>query len=175
MLTENLSFPLKVDCFASRLNFKLENFFSRYPDPLSSWVNAFSVRWSDNLYLFPPIPIIHRVISKFISDNTAHGLLICPYWPSQFWFPSLLELLIAPPILIPSAMILDENHRLPRSCLLMACSIGCNHAEHMGFLESLESVGSKVSKEKLLLDIKKVGEGSVIGISNGKTITVQLL
>ena len=175
LLAENLSFPLKVDCFASRLNYKLEKFFSRYPDPLSSWVDAFSVRWSDNLYLFPPIPIIHRVISKFISDNTAHGLLICPYWPSQFWFPSLLELLIAPPILIPSAMVLDENRRLPRSCLLVAWSIGCNHAEHMGFLQSMESVGSKVSKEKLLLDTKGVGEGSVIGLINGKKITVRLL
>ena len=175
LLAENLSFPLKIDCFASRLNFKLEKFFSRFPDPLSAGVDAFSVRWTDNLYLFPPIPILHRVISKFISDNTAHGLLICPYWPSQFWFPSLLELLIAPPILIPSAMVLDENHRLPRSCLLVAWSIGCNRAEHMDFLGSLESVGSKVSKEKLLLGTKNAGENSVIGITNGKKITVQLL
>ena len=175
LLAENLSFPLKIDCFASRLNFKLEKFFSRFPEPLSSWIDAFSVRWTDNLYLFPPIPILHRVISKFISDNTAHGLLICPYWPSQFWFPSLLELLIAPPILIPSAMVWDENHRLPRSCLLVAWSIGCNRAEHMDFLGSLESVGSKVSKEKLLLGTKNAGENSVIGIINGKKITVQLL
>ena len=96
LLSDHLSFPLKVDCFASRLNFKLENFFSRYPDPLCSWVDAFSVHWSDNVYLFPPIPIIHRVISKFIADKTDHGLLICPYWPSQFWFCSLLDLLITP-------------------------------------------------------------------------------
>ena len=96
LLSDHLKFPLKVDCFASRLNFKLEKFFSRYPDPLCCWVDAFSVNWTDNVYLFPPLPIIHRVISKFISDKTVHGLLICPYWPSQFWFPSLLDLLIAP-------------------------------------------------------------------------------
>ena len=78
-LCSSLSFPLKVDCFASRLNFKLPNFISRFFDPLSSWVNAFSVKWTDHVFLFPPIPVIHRVLSKYASDGTSHGLLICPY------------------------------------------------------------------------------------------------
>ena len=43
LLCRSISFPLKVDCFASRLNFKLDNFISRYYDPYSSWVNAFTV------------------------------------------------------------------------------------------------------------------------------------
>ena len=175
LLSDHLKFPLKVDCFASRLNFKLEKFFSRYPDPLCCWVEAFSVNWTDNVYLFPPVPIIHRVISKFISNKTDHGLLICPYWPSQFWFPSLLDLLIAPPILIPSDQIMDENCRLPKHCLLVAWSIGCNHAERMDYLKSMESVGSKTFPEQLLSCTKSVGENSVIGTTNGKLITMELL
>ncbi|CAL4122958.1 unnamed protein product, partial [Meganyctiphanes norvegica] len=43
-LSEAIPFSLKIDCFASRLTFKLPNFFSLYYDPLSSWVNAFSVQ-----------------------------------------------------------------------------------------------------------------------------------
>ena len=64
LLYNFISFPLKVDCFASRLNFKVEKFISRYYDPFSSWVDAFTVHWSDHVYLFPPVPIIHRVIFK---------------------------------------------------------------------------------------------------------------
>lgn len=40
---ERLPFVLTVDCFVSRLNYKISNFISHYCDPLSSWVDAFSV------------------------------------------------------------------------------------------------------------------------------------
>ena len=168
-------FELKIDCFASRLNFKLDKFFSRYRDPFSSGVNAFSFRWIDNVYLFPPIPLIHRVISKFLLDHTGHGVLICPYWPSQSWFPSLLDLLIFPPVLLPSDSVLDESCRLPRSCSLVAFIIGSNPADHMDYLRGLQSVGSGVSLEKPLSRTKGVGPGSVIGTIRGKGVTVQLL
>ena len=175
MLCEAINFPLVIDCFASRLNDQLKNFISRFPDPYSSHIDAFSVKWSNNVYLFPPIPIIHRVISKFISDKTDHGLLICPYWPSQLWFPSLLELLIAPPILIPSEMVLDEFCRLPKSCQLVAWSIGCSRVKHMAYLEGLESVRSGALLERPWSTTKNAGENSVLGFINGKMITVKLL
>ena len=175
LLCEAINFPLVIDCFASRLNYQLKNFISRFPDPYSSHIDAFSVKWSNNVYLFPPIPIIHRVISKFISDKTDHGLLICPYWPSQLWFPSLLELLIAPPILIPSEMVLDEFCRLPKSCQLVAWSIGCSRVKHMAYLEGLESVRSGALLERPWSTTKNAGENSVLGFINGKMITVKLL
>ena len=166
---------LKVDCFASRLNFKLEKFFSRYSDPLSSGVNAFSVRWVDGVYLFPPFPLIHRVLSKFISDRTGHGVLICPYWPSQAWFPSLLSLLISCPILLPTDSVLDDCCRMPRSCRLVAWPIGCSPVEHTAFLRGLPSVVSEVSYEKPLSRTKGVGPDLQIGTIGGKVITVELL
>ena len=175
LLFNSISFPLKVDCFASRLNFKLDNFISRYYDPYSSWVDAFTVHWSDHVYLFPPVPIIHRVISKFKADKTGHGLLICPYWPSQLWFPSLLEILIAPPILIPSEMVLDELRRLPKNCRLVAWSIGSIHAEIMDYRGRMRSVGSRGLLGPLFSTIKDVGEGSALGLIDGKIITVTSL
>ena len=172
LLCKSISFPLKVDCFASHLNSKLENFISRYYDPYSSWVDAFTVHWSDHVYLFPPVPIIHRVISKFKADKTGHGLLICPFWPSQFWFPSLLEILIAPPILIPSDLVLDENHRLPKNCRLVAWCIGSIHAQIMDYRGGMRSVGSKGLLGPPFSTIKDVGEGSVLGLIDGKMVTV---
>ena len=172
LIKENIPFSLKIDCFANRLNFKLEKFISRYLDPLNSWTDAFSVKWVDHVYLFPPIPIIHKVISKFISDKTGHGLLICPYWPSQSWFPSLLDLLIAPPFLIPLEMVVDEDNRLPRKCQLVGWSIGSILAERMEYQKTLQSMGSKVSNKKHFSLIKNVGENLVIGYINGKMVTV---
>ena len=167
-----MSFPLSIDCFASRLNYKIENFVSHYYDPLSSWVDAFSISWVDNVYLFPPLPIIDRVISKFISDKTGHGLLVCPYWPSQPWFPSLLELLIAPPFFIPTDAVMDPHKRLPKNCQLVGWIIGCNHAERMKYQGRLGFVDSKESQGKPSLPTKDVGPSLVIGIINGRVITV---
>ena len=148
---------------------------SRYLDPLSSWVDAFATKWTDYVYLFPPYPIINRVISKFKSDNTGHGLLICPFWPSQSWFPTLLDLLIAPPLLLPPDQIMDENHRLPRHCQLVGWIIGSSHAERMAYQGKLECVRSSPTSEKPLLHTKDIGENSVLGITNGRVITVALL
>ena len=117
------------------------------------------------------MPIIHRVISKFKADKTGHGLLICPYWPSQFWFPSLLEILIAPPILIPSEMVLDENLRLPKNCCLMAWSIGSSHAKIMAYRGGMRSVGSEGLLGPLFSTTKDVGEGSALGSIDGKMVT----
>ena len=175
ILQEKLSFSLKIDCFASRLNFKTEKFISRFCDPMSSWVDAFSTIWTDNVYLFPPYPLINRVISKFISDKTGHGLLICPYWPSQSWFPSLLEMLIAPPILLPPVSIKDSRQRLPRNCQLVGWVIGWNHVERMEYQGRLGFVGSKELIERPSLLIKNAGPGSVVGIINGRVITVESL
>ena len=170
-----LSFPLEVDCFASRLDYKISTYYSRYSDPFSSGVDAFSFAWSDKVYLFPPVPIIDRVISKKISDRTGHGLLICPYWPSQPWYPSLLELLIAPPLLIPSDYVLDENLRLPSSCQLVAWPIGLSHVGRQEYLGRLGFVGSKGWLGRPSSHTNDVGESLVIGITNGLQVTVELL
>ena len=174
-LAARLDFPLTVDCFASRLNFKLSKFVSHYFDPLSFWVNAFSLAWTDYVYLFPPVPVIHRVLTKFIADKTGHGLLICPYWPSQPWYPTLLSLLIAPPILIPTGSVVDETCRLPRHCRLVAWTIGSSPVAQMGFHTTLPYVGSKGLIAAPLLLTKDVGINSVIGIINGYQVTVASL
>ena len=174
-LAARLDFPLSVDCFASRLNFKLPKFVSHYFDPLSFWVNAFSLGWTDNVYLFPPVPVIHRVLTKFVSDNTGRGLLICPYWPSQPWYPTLINLLIAPPILLPTGSVVDESSRLPRHCRHVAWPIGSSPAAQREYQRGLLYVGSKGLLAGPLSLTGDVGENSAIGIINGRQITVELL
>lgn len=174
-LCYRLHFPLVVDCFASRLDHKIGRYYSRYHDPESSGVDAFSIDWSDNVYLFPPVPIIDRVISKFFSDGTGHGLVICPFWPSQPWFPSLLELLIAPPLLLPSGSVLDNHHRLPAHCQLVAWPIGLIHAERKGYLGKLGYVGSRGWLGEPSLHTSVAGENLVVGLIGGLQVTVESL
>ena len=170
-----LPFPLKIDLFASRLNFKLSPFISRYNDPEAVLTDAFTVPWRDFVYLFPPVPVIGRVLMKFRSDCVGHGLFVCPFWPSQAWYPSLLELLIAVPILLPTGAVQDPDRRLPKSSLLLALPIGSGRQEQRAYQRGLQSVGSEVSREILLSRTRGIGESSIIGFIGNRAVTVQLL
>ena len=48
-ISDFLPFPLIIDLFASRLNFKIKNYVSWENDPHSSLVNAFSFKWVKNV------------------------------------------------------------------------------------------------------------------------------
>ena len=170
-----LPFKLVIDVFASRLNTKLPSFISRYADPYSNCIDAFSIPWKDNIYIFPPIPVLHNVLSKFIADNVGHGLLVCPLWPSQPWFPTVLDLLIASPFLLPSDAVMDENNRIPKFSRLLACPIGTSLQEQRVFREGLPNVDYVVSNVKHSLDIRNIGDNSIIGSIENRVITVKSL
>lgn len=46
--------------------------------------------WSP-FYGFSPLGILHKVIGK-LKANRAVCILLAPYWPRQFWFPTLWRL-----------------------------------------------------------------------------------
>ena len=81
-------FPeLDIDMFASRLNNKLDRYCAWHPDPGCTYVDAFTVDWSNhNFYAFPPFSLISRCLSKILQDK-AQGIMIVPLWPTQPWFP----------------------------------------------------------------------------------------
>jgi hypothetical protein len=72
---------------------------SPLPDPKALAVNALAVSWDGmNAYAFPPTPLIQAVLNKVMTDK-VRLCLIAPCWPSQAWFPTLLELLTDHPSL----------------------------------------------------------------------------
>ena len=173
-IQSNLSFCLSIDCFASRLNYKLPSFISWHFDPLSCSVNAFAENWSENVYLFPPLPLINRVISKFISDNVFQGLLITPFWPSSPWYSSLLNILIESPFLLPPGCVSNEVNLLPRFCRFLAWPIGCDPQLQQDFQRTLPKLSSKALKQKPFVCIKDIGDGSACGVVRGRLVTVRL-
>lgn len=62
-------------------------------------VDAFTVRWSDlKLYAFPLFNLILKMLVKIKRDRAAR-IIIVPFWPSQTWYPLLLELITSTPII----------------------------------------------------------------------------
>lgn len=93
--------PCDKDMFSSSWNKKLSSFVSWRPQPGASAVNAFSLNWGSlNASLFPPFAFILRCLEK-ISRDRANVVLICPVWPTQPWFPDLLETSIDCPRWLP--------------------------------------------------------------------------
>ncbi len=95
-------FTPDIDLFASRLNAKLQKFVSWMPDPCAYACDAFSLNWSEfESYAFHPFSLISRVLSCVRRDKVPRLMLIAPVWPTQSWYPILLEMLIDRPILLP--------------------------------------------------------------------------
>ena len=121
--------PFCIDLFASRLNYKEPKYVSWKPDPLALFVDAFSRSWNDfnKFYAFPPFSLILSCIHKITTDK-ARGVLIIPLWPTQSWFPKILGMLVAEPLLLPKNVLNlpfrpAQTHNLNNSLYLLACPL----------------------------------------------------
>ena len=145
---------LNLDLFASRLNKQLDNYVSWNPDPECKFVDAFSINWKPyKFYAFPPFSLVSRCLQKIQRDQ-ATGILIVPLWPTQAWFPLLLQMLYNQPwILLPQETLLQDPatnqqpHPLHKKLHLMVCPISGNHLIASTFLQKLPisswSLGAK--------------------------------
>ena len=99
-----LSFQPQIDCFATRINTQLFEYFSRRPDPEAKFIDAFTVNWHPYLcYLFPPFSLLPRVLQK-IQREQVEALEVAIYWPTQPWFSQILDLAAQKPLIYkPSA------------------------------------------------------------------------
>jgi hypothetical protein len=86
--------PPQIDLFASRQSAQTTSFMSWRAADSPEAIDALSMRWNFDLaFLFPPIPLLKRVVRKLeLSRGTF--LLVTPYWDAQTWFASLQALLI---------------------------------------------------------------------------------
>ncbi|KAK3886178.1 hypothetical protein Pcinc_009638 [Petrolisthes cinctipes] len=95
------SYPT-VDLFATRLNFRLPNFVSPFRDPMAIATDAFLYNWDhQDLYAFPPFPLIRKVINKLRAASCTNLILITPFWTQKEWFPDLVQASVDSPRLLP--------------------------------------------------------------------------
>ena len=92
-------------------------------------------------YIFPSFSLLNRCLQKLENDKTL-ALLIAPVWPTQVWWPRLLSLLVANPLLLPQDKDLltlpqsETLHPLRNQMRLMACLLLGNTIKTRGVLKS---------------------------------------
>ena len=68
-----------VDLFTTCLNYRIPNFVSPFQDPKAI---AFLYNWNyQDLYTFPPLPLISKVLNKLSASRNTRLILIAPFWP----------------------------------------------------------------------------------------------
>ena len=128
--TQKLDVTPNVDLFASRLNFQLKPYIAYKPDPEAYAITTFHISWKGfTFYAFPPFSVIQQVLQK-ISEEEATGLLVVPHWPTQTWWPCLMNTLIDFRLMLPrkeDTVYLPAQpqllHPLHKKLQLLACRL----------------------------------------------------
>ena len=155
----------EIDLFASRVNSQLPRYCSWKPDPYCSFVDAFSLNWSEFQlsYIFPPFSLLGRCVQKIRNDQ-SHAIIITPVWPTQPCFNSLMEILVDYPVVIQKRAKLltlhnqEKEHPLLKTMKLMACFVSGNLSEIEDFQSRLQTYscphGDKELKGNTMLSLK---------------------
>ena len=153
----------QIDLFASRSNKQLHRYAAWKPDPNAEIIDAFSCNWGESyFYAFPPFSLITRCLAKLRNDR-AECILIAPVWLTQSWFPSVMELMIDTPRLLPRRVNLLslpgtlKTHPLHDKMTLMACRLSGKPSKVEKFLSEqpisswhLGDLGRKSSTQPIL-------------------------
>ena len=99
-----------VDMMATRESSKTERFWGWRKDPCAEGIDSLSpiVSWwgIGYPYVFPPPPLIAKVLDKIVQAKLKEAFIIAPWWYSKTWFPRL-------------RIMTSDMRRLPlRGCLV---------------------------------------------------------
>lgn len=171
-----------LDLFATWENKRTHLFCSWINHPQAFAVDALSIAWSKMFaYAFPPTQLISRMLEHLQNQSHCTLILIAPCWPRQFWFPLLLELLIAQPVYLPCSQNLLSQargkifHPDPETLNLTAWLVSTESGQQRAFQNKLENcslpLGGKEHKKITNASL----DNSVIGVVNKKLIRIQHL
>lgn len=116
--------PHSCDRFACYYNTKLVKYNSRYFQPGTSGVNAFSQDWQyDNNWLCPPVYLTCKVLKHLRACN-AQGTLIVPVWKSAHFWPLLCADGVHWNGFIHDWLVLPNHPKLFLKCKAQNCIFG---------------------------------------------------
>ena len=82
-----------VDRFATANNAQVPRYNSAFADPGCEAIDAFSQCWAFEVnWLNPPWKFLARVLYTLRQEPHAAAYLVAPLWPSEPWWPDLMEL-----------------------------------------------------------------------------------
>ena len=103
-----------IDLFVTHLNTKLPLFISPVTDETAAGIDGLSQPW-DGIHglAYPPTPLLPLVLKKLEQSRDTTLTLIAPNWPSQLWYPPLLDLLVQSPRSLGAAtMLLKQGNTI---------------------------------------------------------------
>jgi hypothetical protein len=169
--------PFGIDLFASRTNRQLTDFISWKLDPEAQATDALLIRWKEKAgYAFPPFALISRCLAKVMKEETSI-VLVAPTWPTQPWYPTLLNMLSQQPILLPQydnllkSPVLRVHPLLQTKALhLAAWKITGEAKEHLAFLRKQPTWSQNPGEQEHVLLTTAPGRNGVAGVVKGKLI-----
>jgi hypothetical protein len=177
-------FPnMTIDLFASYLNRQLPRYVAWHPDPQASFVDAFSISWSNEFfYAFPPFSLIRRCLEK-ITVDTAEGILVVPAWPTQTWYTQVLQMLFQQPKLIlwtserdllihPSA---KKVHNMQGKLKLMVCPLSGDSMKAKAFLNTLPAFSLNHGALLRRSSTQCISKDGMYSVVHGKLLHIPLL
>lgn len=115
LLLDHFHLQPTLDAFASSKTNQLPRYMSWKEDKSAVGRNALMCKWDKVTYLFPPTPLLAKVVNK-VKEEKIEAILVCPKWTSALWWPLVQELLVKPPLFLPHhnlALIAVEKMPLP--------------------------------------------------------------
>jgi len=97
--------PFGADMFASGATVQAKPGAGKLPywamlaDGMAAGVDALTADWGGlgRVYAFPPVKLVGKVV-RLIAEQRAEAVLVVPKWPSQDWWPGLVELAMMGPV-----------------------------------------------------------------------------
>ena len=172
-----LTGPLQVDLFASRLTNQLSSYASWRPDPEAVATDAFSLDWTQfQGYANPPWNLVGRVLSH-VRNQRADVVLVAPVWKSQAWYPMLLEMLVQQPLLLPDKPnLIQPTHRVNRPDItptLAAWVISGIDSKARSFRRELQRSSLPHGGKKQQSHMTPCSASGSAGVTNGVVIPFQ--
>ena len=97
-----------LDVFASRWSARLPRYMTWEHDQGAVARDALMAKWDRVSYLFPPVPLMLRVL-QMLRSQKIEALLVCPKWPTSLWWPLVEMMMVAPPLPLPALTLAVET------------------------------------------------------------------
>ena len=120
-IISNLYGTCDIDLFASKYNYQISTYVSYTPDKQAKAVDAFTISWNHlKCFIFCPFSIIGKVLQKIVAEK-VEAVVVAPIWPTQPWFPQLLQLVSETSYILPNKQKLlhlpndpEKIHPIPK-------------------------------------------------------------
>ena len=171
-----------LDLFASLACHQLTKYVSYKPDPQALAVDAFHQNWAHTFpYAFPPFKLIGRTLTKVLKQHSTM-IIVTPTWQTQPFYPTLLEMAIQNPLLLPRDKNLLEDPAGNKHPLIIqgnlrlgAWLVSGNLSKQREFRNKLPSLSNMPDRKELMQVMSQPGKSFLAGVCKNKLIQFDVI